>query len=187
MSPAQSPSEPEIVYSYTGGPLIELFREPLDSDRFMHWLVLQGGTDGVAVVVSDGVNVLLQRQYRKAADSYLWQFPRGFGDGEPGTTVLDDGKRELLEETGIDGATLTDVGLFYPDSGILTVRIRVVEALVEELGTLAASDKQERISAYAVVPITEIDSWIARGDLIDGITLAALQVWRASAASSVGR
>src|SRR5438477_10353490 len=42
--------------------------------------------------------VLLERQYRYAAESYLWELPAG--RIEPGEDKLAAAKRELLEETG---------------------------------------------------------------------------------------
>src|ERR1039458_1982220 len=42
--------------------------------------------------------VLLERQYRHAANGYLWELPAGRID--PGENALHAAKRELLEETG---------------------------------------------------------------------------------------
>ena len=42
--------------------------------------------------------VLLERQYRYAAQEYLWELPAGRID--PGENALAGAKRELIEETG---------------------------------------------------------------------------------------
>ena len=42
--------------------------------------------------------VLLERQYRYAAQDYLWELPAGRID--PGENALAGAKRELIEETG---------------------------------------------------------------------------------------
>jgi ADP-ribose pyrophosphatase len=49
-------------------------------------------------VAKSGPLVLLERQYRHAAQSMMWELPAGrIDDGE---TALTAAKRELLEETG---------------------------------------------------------------------------------------
>src|ERR1700733_11659062 len=56
----------------------------------------------VVVLAVDDSNkpprVLLERQYRHAANGYLWELPAGRVD--PGEKALHAAKRELLEETG---------------------------------------------------------------------------------------
>ncbi len=168
---------PEIVYSYPLSPRIELLREPLGNDRYLHWIELQGGIPGVVIVVTDGASVLLQRQWRRAVGAWVWQFPRG--NGETADARL-DAARELEEETGISSAHLTPIGRVLPDPGILSTAVSVVEARVEflDVSTLHTSDENELIDTFEAVGVSALDSWIARGDLCDGITLAALQVWR---------
>ncbi len=46
----------------------------------------------------DEPRVLLERQYRYAAQQYLWELPAGRID--PGESALAGAKRELIEETG---------------------------------------------------------------------------------------
>jgi ADP-ribose pyrophosphatase len=50
---------------------------------------------------ADEPRILLERQYRYAAEDYMLELPAGRID--PGESALAAGKRELLEETGIDG------------------------------------------------------------------------------------
>src|ERR1017187_8802651 len=61
--------------------------------------------------------VLLERQYRYAADDYLWELPAGRID--PGEKALVGTKRELLEETGYRAAKWTRALFFYPSPGFL--------------------------------------------------------------------
>ena len=48
--------------------------------------------------------VLLERQYRHAANDYLWEVPAGRID--PGENALHAAKRELFEETGYTASPL---------------------------------------------------------------------------------
>ena len=170
----------ESVYRYDLGPVLDLVRVPLEGGRFLHWLSVQDGRPGVVVIATDGSRVLLQKQWREAVGASVWQFPRGFGEAVAGTDALTDAARELQEETGIAGARLRVVGRVFPDPGILATEVVVVEALVALDGLqLSTGDVQERIEEFDVVSVAGLDSWIRDGQLVDGITLAALQVWRA--------
>jgi ADP-ribose diphosphatase len=63
--------------------------------------VVRHGGSVVVLAVDDAgpeLRVLLERQYRYAADQYLWELPAGSID--PGETPLFGAKRELREETG---------------------------------------------------------------------------------------
>src|SRR3954465_15124424 len=57
------------------------------------------------------VQVLLVRQYRYAADAYMWELPAGRVDAEE--KLLAGGKRELREETGIAAKKWTNILSFY--------------------------------------------------------------------------
>lgn len=61
--------------------------------------------------------VLLAKQYRYAADQYLWEFPAGRID--EGEKELEAAKRELLEETGYTAARWKLALFFYSSPGFL--------------------------------------------------------------------
>ena len=64
-----------------------------------------------------GPRVLLERQYRYAADDYLWELPAGRVDA--GEKALAGAKRELLEETGYRASRWKQALFFYPSPGFL--------------------------------------------------------------------
>jgi len=172
----------ESVYRYDLGPVLDLVRSPLEDGRFLHWLVVQDRRPGVVVIATDGESVLLQRQWREAVSDSVWQLPRGFGEPVAGgSDSLADAGRELEEETGLTGAALTQVGRVLPDPGILATQVVVVEARVSTFDgvDLSTNDPDERIDEFAIVAVEELREWIRDGRLVDGISLAALAVWRA--------
>src|SRR5437868_10675669 len=63
------------------------------------------------------VQVLLVRQYRYAADAYMWELPAGRVDA--GEKLLAGAKRELREETGIAARKWTNILSFYVSPGFL--------------------------------------------------------------------
>ena len=173
--------EPELVYHYGHGPNIDLVRVAVGDGRFLHWLELQGGRSGVCVIPTDGERLLVQRQWRPAVAENVWQFPRGFGEGQ----ALIDAARELQQETDIRNATLRTIGRLLPDPGILAGTIVVVEARLDHFPCQFAApgapgEPTESIDDYATLTVAELDDWAAAGLLVDGITLAALQLWRVS-------
>src|SRR6185437_2189252 len=73
----------------------------------------------VVLPLDDSVSparVLLVRQYRYAADDYLWELPAGHIDrGEAGAAAA---KRELLEETGLSAKKWKRALKFFVSPGI---------------------------------------------------------------------
>lgn len=63
------------------------------------------------------LSILLERQYRHAANSLMWELPAGRID--PGENPLAAAKRELLEETGYTARTWKKILYFYVSPGFL--------------------------------------------------------------------
>ena len=88
-------------------------------------------TGSVVVLAVDGSRsrprVLLERQYRHAANSYLWEIPAGRID--PGEKPLPAAKRELLEETGYTAEHWRRIFYFYASPVLSNLAIRHPRAL----------------------------------------------------------
>ena len=127
--------------------------------------------DSVAIVPVDGAgNVVMVRQYRKAAGRALLELPAGVIDGdEPPPAAA---RRELREETGLDATDLTELGAFFASPGSMTECIHSFLAWGLYDHPLPA-DADERISVERV-PFRDAVALARSGGIGDAKTLAAL-------------
>lgn len=87
--------------------------------------------------------VLLVRQYRHAAQQYMWELPAGRNDkDEP---ELAAAKRELVEETGYSARKWKRILNFYASPGFLAETMTIFLARDLREGT-AQPEEDERIS-----------------------------------------
>jgi ADP-ribose pyrophosphatase len=125
--------------------------------------------------------ILLLRQFRHAADGYIWEIPAGRLD--PGETPEEGARRELAEETGMRAARLDRLTMFYTTPGFTDERIHLFLA-----GGLEQGEHRREVDEFMEVVPTR---WAAalemveRGEIVDGKTLTALLY--AKAFRAVGR
>src|SRR5947199_2878764 len=107
----------------------------------------------VVLAVDDSASeprVLLERQYRYAADDYLWELPAGHID--PGEKPAAAAKREILEETGLTAKHWKRAQKFYVSPGILDETMEVFLATGLTVGE-AQPEEAERIQTrFCPVP-----------------------------------
>ena len=121
--------------------------------------------------------ILLQKNYRVFVDQYVWEIPRGFADLNDKST-LDSAIRELYEETSIDLKKIEhkvcEIGRIYPDTGLTNNQVSLyrVDINVEFEPVLKNNDKNEYISHYRLIPVSEIRDFVPQ--IKDGFTLCAL-------------
>ncbi|HZD32870.1 MAG TPA: NUDIX hydrolase, partial [Candidatus Angelobacter sp.] len=118
--------------------------------------------------------VLLERQYRYAAQDYMLELPAGRID--PGEDALAAGKRELLEETGYTARRWSKALFFYPSPGFLEETMTVYLARGLRPGT-AQPEADERIE-HSLVPLSRLLRAIQIGKIRDGKTIASV-LWYA--------
>ena len=114
--------------------------------------------------------VLLERQYRYAADARLWELPAGRID--PGESHLAAAKRELLEETGFTASKWLHAIDFYASPGFLDEVMHLFMARGLRRGKAQPED-DERISVR-FFSLKQTIKMALSGKIIDGKTLAGI-------------
>jgi ADP-ribose diphosphatase len=114
--------------------------------------------------------VLLIRQFRHAAEGFIWEIPAGRLD--PGETPEACARRELEEETGMRAARLETLTAMYTTPGFTDERIHLFLAS----GLDEGSHRREPDEFLELHPIrwSEALRLVRRGDVTDGKTLVAL-------------
>ncbi len=131
----------------------------------------------VAAAIDDGGQVCLLRQYRHAANGWLWELPAGKRDlGEP---PLVTAQRELGEEAGVEADQWIDLGFLHSSPGILTEIIHLF--LATGLRPAAQGHEPHEVIEVHWVPFAEALEWCLDGTITDAKTLIALfraDAWR---------
>ncbi len=114
--------------------------------------------------------VLLERQYRHAANSYLWELPAGRID--PGEKELAAAKRELLEETGYTAARWKRILKFYASPGFVAETMAVFLATGLRAGK--AQPEADEIIHIRMVPLPKAVNMVLRGTIQDAKTISSV-------------
>jgi ADP-ribose pyrophosphatase len=121
--------------------------------------------------------ILLERQYRHAAQSMMWELPAGrIDDGE---TSLTAAKRELLEETGYSARSWKRILHFYVSPGFLDETMTIYLARGLKAGE-AQPEADERI-AVKFFPLSEAVRMAMNGRILDAKTISGI-LWLAQKA-----
>jgi ADP-ribose pyrophosphatase len=120
--------------------------------------------------------VLLERQYRYAAQAYLWELPAGRID--PGEHDLTAAKRELIEETGYRAKKWKRILCFYSSPGFLDETMTIY--LARGLRTGKAQPEDDESIECHLVPLSEAVDLVFTGKIHDGKAIAGL-LWLAEA------
>ena len=162
------------------GPLFRVLR-----DR----LIEPGGREGVRDIIRHNGSVVIlamdkarkkkdpwivvERQYRHAANQFLWELPAG--KLEPGEDALVGAKRELEEETGYRARKWKPLVEYYASPGFLgeSMIVFVAEGLV---AGNAHPEEDERIE-LRLVKLSEVLKMIEKGRILDGKTLTSVLLY----------
>jgi len=114
--------------------------------------------------------ILLEHQFRYAANETLWEVPAGRVDS--GESALEAAKRELLEETGFTATRWTHAFYFYASPGFLAERMDVFLARGLKPGEAQPED-DERIKVK-FFPLNTALRMCLNGKIHDAKTMAAI-------------
>jgi ADP-ribose pyrophosphatase len=108
----------KLVYD---GPAFRVFSDRVKEGKYTGQRDVVRHTGSVVILALDESRkeprVLLERQFRWAANQYLWELPAGRID--EGENPLAGAKRELLEETGVRAKKWKRLFRFYASPGFL--------------------------------------------------------------------
>ncbi|MCZ8206343.1 NUDIX hydrolase [Gemmatimonas sp.] len=118
----------------------------------------------------DDPEVLLIRQYRYAAEQFLYEIPAGRLD--PGESPADCARRELQEETGYTATCVEQLFTMYTTPGFTDEKIHLFVAT----GLVPGEAHREADEFMELVPtrLSHALSMIERGEIQDAKTALAL-------------
>lgn len=135
-------------------------------------LIHHSGSVVVLAVDDSGAipRVLLERQYRHAANDYLWELPAGRID--PGEEELEAAKRELIEETGYRAEHWRRILKFYASPGFMAETMSVF--LASGLRRGKAEPEADEVIHKRLVPLPTAVSMVMKGTIQDGKTISSV-------------
>ncbi len=119
---------------------------------------------------ADDPTVLLIRQFRHAADGFIWEIPAG--RLQPGESPDACAERELREETGYSATTLRHLTTVYTTPGFTDERIHLYTAHGLEPGD-HARESDEFIEVRGIA-WSAVMAMARSGEIVDGKTLSAI-------------
>lgn len=137
-------------------------------------MIRHPGASAVVPFLSDPLGedpqILLIRQYRHAADGYLYEIPAGRLD--PGEDPRDCASRELKEETGCSAAGIERLFTMYTTPGFTDEKIHVFMATGLETGE--SSREADEFLALHPLPLSSALRMIEAGEIQDAKTALGL-------------
>jgi len=117
--------------------------------------------------------IVMERQYRHAANQFLWELPAGKIDA--GEEPLAGAKRELAEETGYRAKKWRPLVEYYASPGFLGEAMKVF--LAEGLEAGAAQPEDDEDIELRLVKLSEVLKMIKKGAIRDGKTLTSILLY----------
>ena len=152
---------------------VERVRLPNDAVADLEIVHHPGGA--AVVAVDDQKRVCLLRQYRHAANGWVWELPAGKIDNrEP---PLETAQRELEEEAGVAAAEWRSLGDYLSSPGVFTEVIHLF--LATGLKALRIRPEAHEVFEVHWRPLAVVASMARDGELRDGKSLVG--IFRAAA------
>lgn len=137
-------------------------------------IIRHPGASAVVPFLSDpkgpDPEVLLLRQYRYAADGYLYEIPAGRLD--PGETPERCAHRELKEETGCTASSMQHLMTMFTTPGFIDERIHLY--LADGLTRGESSREADEFAETITLSLSKALEMIERGEINDGKTIVGL-------------
>lgn len=155
-----------------GGRILHVVHDEVmlaDGTRTMREVVRHPGGVCVAALDNDN-NLLFVRQFRYPYKEAVLELPAG--KLERGSTPLENGKRELLEETGAVGYSYISLGQVYPSPGYTDEIIHLYACRIKEQGE-SRPDEGEFLNVERI-PLIKAAEMVLNNRLFDSKTQIAV-------------
>jgi ADP-ribose pyrophosphatase len=167
----------EVVYQ---GPLFSVRHDKLvePGGRANERDVIRHNGSVVILAIDNSKNkrdpwIVLERQYRHAANQFLWELPAG--KLEPGEEPLAGAQRELAEETGYRAKKWRPLVEYYASPGFLGESMKVF--LAEGLEPGETHLEEDENIELRLVKLSELLKMIEKGAILDGKTLTSVLLY----------
>ncbi len=140
-----------------------------DGTTAMREIVEHPGGVCIAALTKDN-ELLFVRQFRYPYKEIVLELPAG--KLEKGQTPLENGKRELLEETGAAGSHYMPLGKVYPSPGYTGEIIHLYFCTVEEFGEQHPDD--DEFVTVERIPIDRAEEMVLNNEIPDAKTQIAV-------------
>ena len=167
----------EVVYQ---GPLFRVHKDKLIEPGGLHSErdVIRHNGSVVILAIDKSKSkkdpwIVMERQYRHAANQFLWELPAGKMDA--GEEPLAAAKRELAEETGYSAKNWAPLVEYWASPGFLgeTMKVFVADGLI---AGEAKPEEDEKID-FRLVKLSEVFKMIKKGAIHDGKTLVSVLLY----------
>jgi len=132
-------------------------------------IVMHPGSAVVLPVFPNG-KILLVRQYRHAAERFLWELVAGHK--EPAESFLESARRELQEEAGYSAHRIRKLLAVFPSPGLLGERMEIFVA--EGLTKGAARPEDDEKITHRTLTLGQALRWIRNGKIRDAKSVAGI-------------
>jgi 8-oxo-dGTP pyrophosphatase MutT (NUDIX family) len=141
-----------------------------DGRRFDHHVIRMPMPAAGVVVTDPARGLLLLWRQRFITDSWGWEIPAG--RVEPGETIEEGARREVLEETGWEPGALRALTTYHPSNGISDQTFHIfVASGATEVGPPVDWFESERVEW---MPLDRVREEVLAGHIRDGLSLTAL-------------
>ena len=154
------------------GKIIKVFLDdvklPNGNTAFREYIKHNGGVTICAI--TEERELLFVEQYRYSYKEVVLELPAG--KLEKGTSPLENGKRELLEETGATGVQYMSLGKMYPSAGYCGEIIHMYFCKVDSFSQ--AQPDQDEFVNFVKIPIDKAVEMVLNNEIPDAKTQIAV-------------